>query len=101
MIHEATYAAPREMAQVLLAVERYRLSHGVLPDAIDSLVPQYCAAVPEDPHDGKPLWYKRLDRGYMVYSVGEDGRDDGGKPTPPRDARRSNETWDFVFQILR
>ena len=101
MIYEATHASPREMARVLLAVERFRLAHGTLPDAIDSLVPQYLSSVPEDPHDGKPLRYKRLDRGYMVYSVGEDGRDDGGKQAPPKDARKSNETWDFVFQVRR
>jgi hypothetical protein len=101
MSHEAASVAPREMARVLLAVERYRVAHGALPDAIDSLVPQYLAAVLEDPHDGEPLRYKRLDRGYMVYSVGEDGRDDGGKQTPPMDARKHNETWDFVFRVQR
>jgi hypothetical protein len=101
LAREAVYVAPREMARVLLAVERYRLSHGSLPDAIDSLVPEYFASVPEDPHDGLPLRYRRLDRGYMVYSVGEDQRDDDGKRQPPEDARKHNETWDVVFQVLR
>jgi hypothetical protein len=101
MSYEAASVAPREMARVLLAVERYRMAHGALPDGLDSLVPQYLAAVPEDPHDGAPLRYKRSDRGYVVYSVDGDGRDDGGKQTPPKDARKSNETWDFVFRVQR
>lgn len=98
---EAVYVAPREMARVLLAVERYRLVHGSLPEAIDSLVPEHFASVPEDPLDGMPLRYKRLDRGYVIYSVGEDRRDNGGKPRPPEDGERHYETWDVVFQVQR
>jgi hypothetical protein len=89
------------MARVLLAVERHRFAHGAPPETIDSLVPEYFAATPVDPHDGLPLRYKRLDRGYMVYSVGEDRRDDGGKLEPPRDAMKHNETWDVVFRVQR
>jgi len=32
-----------------------------------------------DPFNGKPLNVKRLPQGWMVYSVGRDGVDDGGK----------------------
>lgn len=82
-------------------MERYRLVHGSLPEAIDSLVPEHFASVPEDPLDGMPLRYKRLDRGYVIYSVGEDRRDNGGKPRPPEDGERHYETWDVVFQVQR
>ncbi|HEX7010442.1 MAG TPA: hypothetical protein VF184_10695 [Phycisphaeraceae bacterium] len=58
-----------------LAVERYRLDQGELPQNLADLVPQYLDAVPSDPFDGKPLRYLRLDAGY---SVGHDGVDDGG-----------------------
>jgi len=33
--------------------------------------------VPLDPFDGA-LRYRRLERGYLIYSVDVDGRDDGG-----------------------
>ncbi len=35
--------------------------------------------VPADPFDGKPLRCKRTADGLMVYSVGPDGEDNGGK----------------------
>lgn len=80
---EATPVAWLETAMTALAVERHRLGRGRLPDALGQLVPDYLAAVPEDPFDGRPLRYRRTDRGFVVYSVGEDGRDDGGKPRRP------------------
>jgi hypothetical protein len=36
--------------------------------------------VPTDIYSGAPLRYRRLDNGYVVYSVGFDGKDGGGEP---------------------
>ena len=44
------------------------------------LVPDYLSEVPQDPFSGKPLLYRRNAKGYVLYSVGLDGRDDGGQP---------------------
>jgi hypothetical protein len=41
-------------------------------------VPTFLPAVPTDPFDGKPLRYKKLAKGYVVYSIGEDEVDNGG-----------------------
>jgi hypothetical protein len=73
-----------------LAVERYRLANGKLPDKLDELVPAYLSAVPTDPFDGQPLRYKKLAKGYVVYSIGENGRDDGG-----------DEKKDITFTVER
>jgi hypothetical protein len=35
--------------------------------------------VPTDLYDGQPLRLRRLDDGLVIYSVGPDGKDDGGK----------------------
>ncbi|MFW6162335.1 MAG: hypothetical protein ACODAJ_06160 [Planctomycetota bacterium] len=35
-------------------------------------------ALPPDPFDGQPLRYRTTDDGFVVYAVGEDGKDDGG-----------------------
>jgi hypothetical protein len=67
-------------ARVALAAERYRQKHGNWPQSLADLAPQYVPAVPLDPFDGKPLRYRRTDRGAVVYSVGEDGRGDGSDP---------------------
>jgi len=45
--------------------------------------------MPLDPFDGAPLRYKPLAKGYVVYSIGPDGHDDGGKEPPIR--RRGTE----------
>lgn len=62
-----------------LAVERYRLAHGRWPETLEQLVPNFLAEVPKDPYDRKPLRFKHLDDGVLIYSVGPDGKDDGGK----------------------
>jgi len=40
----------------------------------DALVPGQLSAVPADPFDGKPLRFKRLTKGYVIYSIGKDGQ---------------------------
>jgi hypothetical protein len=67
------------VAQAALAVERYRATNGGrLPAVLGDLCPNYLAAVPIDPHDEQPLRYVTRGQGYVVYSVGRDGKDDGG-----------------------
>jgi hypothetical protein len=66
-------------AAAALAAERYRLAKGRWPDSLDALVPDYLPAVPADPFDGKPLRLGHLPDGLVVYSVGPDRTDDGGK----------------------
>jgi len=65
-------------ARSALAIERYRLANGKLPGQLTDLVPAFLPSVPTDPFDGKPLRYKTLAKGYVVYSVGEDREDNGG-----------------------
>lgn len=62
-----------------LAVERYRLTHQQWPDSLKTLVPNFLPQVPVDPYARKPLRFQRLEDGVIIYSVGLDGKDDGGK----------------------
>ena len=41
-------------------------------------MPQYLAAVPQDPATGGPLLFKKDAAAYTIYSVGPDKKDDGG-----------------------
>ena len=64
----------------LLALRAYRLDHGTDPPALSVLVPRYLQAVPADPFAlSGPLRYKRVGANPLLYSVGPDGRDDGGR----------------------
>jgi hypothetical protein len=66
-------------AAVAVALERYRRDHGGWPETLDALVPRHLAAVPADPQDGKPLRFRHRPDGVVVYWLGPDGTDDGGK----------------------
>ncbi len=67
-----------DSAVATVAAERYRLRHGRWPASLAALVPDLLPAVPADPFDGRPLRYRRLDDGIVIYSLGPDGTDDGG-----------------------
>ena len=59
-----------------------------MPPELAALVPAFLAAVPRDPLDGQPLRYRSEPSGAcLLYSVGEDGQDDGGdgQPASPAD----------------
>jgi hypothetical protein len=83
-------------AVVAVAAERFRQARGRWPDSIAELVPQFLAAVPLDPFDGKPLRWRTAPGGAMVYSVGMDGVDDGGKLDPKRMAQTG---FDLGFRL--
>jgi hypothetical protein len=68
-----------------IALERYRLKTGSMPDRLDALVPSYLPAVFSDPFDGAPLRYRRqADGSPHVWSVGGDLVDEGGLPHSDR-----------------
>jgi len=94
--------AYRSTALTGLAVERYRLAHGSLPTSLLQLVPTYMDKVPIDPCDGEPLRYRRLDPGFVVYSTGINGRDDGGQePASPSRRRSGERDSDITFIVER
>ena len=67
-------------ARSVVAVERYRLDHaGALSPRIEDLAPAYLDASPIDPFSGRPLRFVATSSGYIVYSVGRDRRDQGGR----------------------
>ena len=67
------------MVPVVFALAAYRADHGTYPAELAALVPKYVPAVPEDLFSGEPLRYKRAGPGYVLYSVGLNGKDDGGR----------------------
>jgi hypothetical protein len=84
--------------QTLLACERYRLKHGKWPDKLDDLTPAFLDRVPLDPVDGKPIRYKKLPDGVMVYVVGDDGIDNGGN-LPRRGSSWGGADIDVGYQL--
>jgi hypothetical protein len=89
-------------ARVGIAVQRYRLSTGNLPDTLEDLVPVYLDTIPEDPYDGQALRYSKLETGFVVYSIGSDKIDDGGREqvSGGRGTKKPS-SWDITFIVER
>jgi hypothetical protein len=76
-----------DQAALACALERHRLAHGEFPATLAELTPQFVAKLPNDIITGEPLKYRRTaDGGFVVYSVGFNRVDDGGRPC----VRRTN-----------
>lgn len=72
----------RDGRRLALAIEIYRGQHGGLPPTLDALTPEVLAEAPRDPWAADGRYVYRLDDasplGYVLYSVGADGVNDGG-----------------------
>ena len=69
-----------DLARVACALERYRLANGQFPETLDGLAPTFIDALPHDVINGQPLKYHRTPDGqFVLYSVGWNQTDDGGK----------------------
>jgi hypothetical protein len=68
------------------ALVRYRRKRQVWPQSLKELVPEYLAELPVDRMSGKELGYRRTSDGPLLYSVGSDLDDDGGRAVrlPPK-----------------
>jgi hypothetical protein len=70
-------------AQMVCALERYRLVHGRYPETLNELLPQFIDKLPHDIIGGQPLKYRRTADGqFLLYSIGWNETDDGGQFYP-------------------
>jgi hypothetical protein len=71
------------LARTACALERYRLAHGAYPETLEQLVPQFLPKVPPDLYAANgpaPLRYRLdTDAPFLLYSVGPNRVDDGGR----------------------
>ena len=75
--------AKANLAGAALALKAYHNKTGSYPASLDELRQVIPWKVPEDPFSGRPLIYKRQGAGFLIYSIGADLRDDGGRPPDP------------------
>jgi hypothetical protein len=69
----------RQLALLAVALSAHKAEKGKYPDTLDALAPECLKTIPTDFFSGKPFIYKPAGKGYMLYSVGENMKDDGGK----------------------
>ena len=78
----------RDNTRLALALAAYKADAEKYPARLAELEPKYVKAVRPDVFSGKGLIYKPKGEGYILYGVGENGEDDGGRSrddTPPGD----------------
>ncbi len=75
----ARHRARMLVIQAALGCHVYKKVHGRYPNTLKVLVLSILKELEPDPFTGKPLIYKRKGNGFQLYSVGPDGRDNGGK----------------------
>jgi len=68
----------QDNVSVAFALARYHCDQGKYPKQLDELTPTYLKQIPQDIFSGKSLLYGRTDNGYILYSVGLNGKDDSG-----------------------
>ncbi|MFO7976100.1 MAG: hypothetical protein R6V12_15865 [Candidatus Hydrogenedentota bacterium] len=89
----ATASTHVEGLRAVVALERYKKTHGEYPESLDALTPEFLGSVPRDAYSTEPLRYSRKKDSYQLCSVGRDGNNDNGDPKrdipfPPASAER-------------
>lgn len=67
------------LGAVACALERHHRAHGRYPESLSGLGPATLKALPDDWMSDQPFHYRRTEDGrFELWSVGPDGKDDGG-----------------------
>ena len=93
-----------QLAIAACALERQRLARGSYPESLAALAPEF-GPLPPDPMSGQTFRYERTADGrFRLWSVGWNGKDDGGTValtgTPASKNRNINfEQGDWVWPV--
>ncbi len=68
-----------EIEILAVALACFHAEHGRWPGELKELCPSLLKAIPADRFSVKPLVYRPTEKGYLLYSVGMNLTDDGGK----------------------
>ena len=87
---------------VTLALRAYHDKNKAWPEQLSALVPAYLNHIPMDPFALKgSLRYRLMGSGYLLYSVGPDGIDDGGKAiVRPIDSNTESVKSDNIERLV-
>jgi len=77
-LQEARIDALLGAAEIGIVNRIHKQKYGKYVNSLTQLTPSILPSLPLDPFTGKNYIYKRKDKGFIVYSVGEDLKEDGG-----------------------
>jgi hypothetical protein len=81
LFKRATLDAVFDTARIGMACKIYKNLHGDFPEDLAKLSPEILEKVPVDPFTGDPFIYKKQDSGFIVYSIGNNLKDEEGRGT--------------------
>ena len=84
------------LTQVSLAAEAYRDRFGSYPPILDDLKTKLGWKLPQDPFSGKDLGYRLDGKGFTLYSIGPDLKDDRG--TREQDPKDHEGPGDIIWK---
>ncbi len=88
-----------DLTRVACTLERFHLANGNYPETLDALAPKLIEKIPHDIINGQPLHYRRTEDGkFLLYSVGWDETDDGGKIFLTKTGREDSKKGDWVWK---
>jgi hypothetical protein len=99
------------ITRIAAALAVYRSEHGEYPPSLDYLVPGILEELPLDIFSDQPFIYRTTDdRGFLLYSVFDNGADDGGTDPSRKivngkwveasdDLAPNYENWDIVIRF--
>jgi hypothetical protein len=96
---QAEAIARQRLLLAALAIEQHRLKNlGRMPESLEGLAKSEGKAVWEDPFAKGALRFRKLPRGYVVYSVASDGENNNGVKKPEAGKGRP---YDIVVRVGR
>ena len=83
----------QKLTDLSFALAAYKADHHAYPEKLAKLAPTYVKQLPKDYFNESDLHYEKKNDGYLLYSVGPNGKDDGGKSY---DDQGTNPEWDDI-----
>ncbi len=91
-----------QVARAAIQVQSDRAAGRELPEMVDGFSDAIRASWPVDPYSGNRIQYKKMDAGFITYSMGYDGTGDGALPSGAApNAHREGSPPRLIFRVLR
>jgi hypothetical protein len=84
-----------DLLNLALALESYRLAHGVFPETLEELQPEHIQSAPLDPYSERAFIYRKKFHGYQLYSIGPNEVDNQGRRS------EGSNSWDDYGITIR
>ena len=90
-----------EIETLAVALACFHAEHGRWPAELKELCPSLLKEIPADRFSTSPLIYRPSEKGYLLYSVGRNLRDDGGQGEPRGSGKSSADRKDDIVAEVK